>query len=345
MGTKRKNSGASCTLKDIGLACNLTISTVSRVLSGTSKKHVYAPQTIELIKKKAEELGYHPNRLVQGIRNNRTRSIGVFICLGWYSKVLEGICAEIDRENHGCVLELYEYDLETQGEEAMTQRINRLLEHRVDGIILRSISDDIVDQYFSKIYQLGMPLVVIDRKLPDVLADFVGSDDYNGGTKVAEFLIKLGHQNFILQHGAMSTDRYARSMGFKDTVLKAGFNISTVRSSDFAELSLIIKSVLMRKDRATAIFCTNDDNAEIVYKEAKSLGLKIPDDLSVVGYGNSEQSRYFDPPLTTVDQSAYDIGTLAARQIFKRLDGAETRAQTDVLIPTKLIVRQSCKML
>ena len=265
--------------------------------------------------------------------------------MGWYSKVLEGICSEIDRENHGCVLELYEYDLETQGEEAMTQRINRLLEHRVDGIILRSSSDDVIDQYFSKIYQLGMPLVVIDRKLPEVLADFVGSDDYNGGIQVAEYLMKLGHQNFILQHGAMSTDRYARCMGFKDTVLKAGFKISTVRSSDYAELSLIIKSVLMRKDRATAIFCTNDANAEIVYKEAKSLGLKIPDDLSVVGYGNSDDSRHFDPPLTTVDQSAYDIGTLAARQIFKRLDGAETRAQADVLIPTKLIVRQSCKML
>jgi GntR family transcriptional regulator of arabinose operon len=196
-----------------------------------------------------------------------------------------------------------------------------------------------------------LPVVITDVGIPGLKIDTVISDDRKGGFLAAEHLIELGHTDIIHlagPRGDSSAD--SRREGYAGALEKYGISPNTeyVRFTNwrteegyYETKKFFISSPL--KERATAVFACNDEVAAGAYKALKELRISVPGEVALMGYGNMDAGEFLDVPLTTVDQSADEIGRTAGNLILNKIGGKRTHnAAEEVLIPTKLVIRNSC---
>jgi LacI family transcriptional regulator len=332
-------SKENVTMKTIAEEAGVTLTTVSRILNNKGGK--YADKTKERIFEIADRLKYRPNALVLGMQSGKTGTAGVMIPTSewFYSQIVAGI-HEVFLDNE--ILMLLDWNSRSinKKDDTLERRIiHQLVDRRVDGIILRPTCEEFERSYFEEIWERDIPLILVDREMANVSTDFVGTDGEAGGRAAADYLISLGHRSmlFIGAGEQVSTSR-RREDGFRK-IMSESPN-ACCKTIDIADAAETLPTMLSRTDRPTAVFCYNDPVAEQILPVLQELGLSIPGDISLLGFGN-EQSGNCPVALSTFDQHPQLIGKTAAEIYLERVNGEAGTAVRRELITPDLLLRAS----
>lgn len=333
-------------MKRISELAGVTQSTASRILNRNAN-YKYADETVRRVFELARENGYRTSQLYRSIFTGTTKSAGVISYPGgFYAEINHGIHDRLLENGYATVMGINVNDYDDPANSVEEKIIHRLNEHRVDGFILRPTLDNATDEHFREIISMNVPLITFDRKVNSQYADFVGSDNLAGGRIAAAYLADLGHGNIVQFAGNQNVSSYRdRASGFETELIRRGCNIQTATFNDDNELCQKCKLLFSRKIFPTAIFCADDIRAAIIYSELNKLKLRIPGDVSVIGFGNSDMGEYLQPKLTTVDQKPYQLGLAAADLFLKRVaePSNQKHKQQSIYIDVKLLERDSCR--
>ena len=312
-------------IKDVAERAGVSTATVSLVLNGTPSR--ISEATAETVRRAALELDYRPDPTARSLRTKRTQMIGLLsdyiVTTPYAGQMIRGAQEAAWERDHLVLI------ANTEGEpEREDGLINALLARRLDGYLYASM--------FHRVDQMppaltGMPIVGLDVEIGDAGPSFV-PDDSTGGKDAAEILLAAGHRRIGHLAGRRSTPATdMRSEAFAQTLTTAGcFDPSLIvfypeddpaSASEFGEEAAL--ALLRRDDRPTAIFAFNDQMAIGVYRAAAKLGLRIPDDLSVVGFDNQELiATELRPQLTTLQLPHLEMGRRATTRLIDILLGS-----------------------
>lgn len=327
------------TIGDIAKRVGVSKTTVSRVLN--NKPYVDA-ETKQKILDLIEETGFTPQVSAINLAGGRTNIIGLLVpsLSSPYSlTVIQGVAEKIAEENYE--LMLYTTGLSGANQKKFLQKISKKM---VDGLVvlLPRGSTDMENQLLSG----DMPIVLIDHRGIDTHLPSVSVTNEKGGYDATEYLISLGHECIGFISGIMdfgcSRDRLE---GYKVALRSHGipFCAEYVKPGDFTESSGYASTLelLDMEQRPTAIFCTNDDMAFGAMRAVESKGLKIPLDISIVGFDDIARASLTYPPLTTVKQPLFTMGRKAAELVESLIDG-DAVERSNIVLNTELVVRGSC---
>lgn len=335
------------TQSDIAKAANVSRSAVALALNGIGRQNV---QTRDRICQMAKDMGYRPNMLVKGMKTGKTRSIGVLMDCGdgFFGRVCGGIQHYLSQNGY---VPIIVSNLKETGE---VDLIHSLLDRRVDGCIFRPSSPELMSSsdnvYVSEISSRNIPMVAVDNQFHEMdFADFCGTDDVQGGRLAAEHLISLGHRNLAY---LFADDENDRSQTNSTALRRKGFKavIDENQGVTFTEIDVLENNcplessmkMLRSSIQPTGVLVSNDHYVVDLYRSAEKLGLKIPEDISVVGFGDHDFTKYISPSLTTINEHPYKIGLAAAKLLLGRID--ETITDDEHLIirqQPELVVRGS----
>ncbi len=338
-GSKPAVVGAIVTLDMVAQAAGVSPSTVSRILNGTA--------VVSDIKKKAvedaiEALGFVPNPVARGLAGGRTLSIGVVtqaMDSPFYGASLRGIEDELDSAGYNSLFVSGHWNAAAEA-----RCIATLRSRRVDGLIV--LTGRMSDQAL-KVYAKSLPVVVTGRalKAPGLFA--LNFDNFLGGQLATQHLIELGHRKIAFITGdPKHPDATERLRGYRAALEAAGiaFEPALVVAGEFQEESglLAIDHLLKNGQQFSAIFAANDQMAQGAALGLYRRALRVPDDVSLIGFDDLPISMYATPPLSTVHHPAYELGRLAATAMMQLLTGATPTAQAPL---PRLIVRESTQHL
>lgn len=283
--------------------------------------------TRERIRRAARELGYRHNRVAADLAGGAPRAVGVFLAdlrNDIYADVFDGIRAELDRHGRRIVM--------TAGSSDGTRDVpglDGLLEARVGITIAMGLR--LPDAELQARADLGA-LVSTTRTVPGVLS--ATSDDAAGARMATTHLLGLGHRRISFLANPPGDGYHDRRIGYETTMTSAGLTPEVrVTSYDSSVVREHAHSVLSTEDRPTALFVHNDQAAIAALGAIADLGLRCPEDVSVIGYDNSSAARMPGIELSTVDVRARDVGAVAARIALAHLDGRQDHAVSTVLEP------------
>lgn len=340
--TKKATTTKAVSLKDIAEKAGVSVPTVSKVLRDKGEVSDVVRQRIKQI---AQDLNWRRNLLVEGFQTGKTHLIGVIINprTSFNSEMIQGIHAVLNKHNYAPIL-LWPAKIDERPTEI--DQLNRLLEYRVDGILIIPCLMKIEDEYLQQAWKEEVPIVCIDAHMHNTHADYVGSDTETGGKQVADYLLKKGHTHFAHYAGPpYSISVSKRSKGFENSITQAGCECYTFLDNSFGNEQKnadIFLDHLQDNPKITAIFADNDYQAIAIYRAAAKRGLHIPKDLSIVGFGNTPEGKNLFPPLTTVNQNSYDMGVTATKQLLNRIQKSKrSNKPKHTILPVELIKRES----
>ncbi|ELI5378544.1 substrate-binding domain-containing protein [Vibrio parahaemolyticus] len=332
------------TMKDIAKLAGVSTSTVSHVIN---KTRFVSEEISERVNNAVKELNYYaPSALARSLKVNRTKTIGMLVTTStnpFFGEVVKGVERSCYHKGYSLIL------CNTEGDnERMRQSINTLLQKRVDGLILMCSSlegerIDVFERY------PDIPVVVMDWGPMLFTSDKIQDNSLRGGYLAAKYLIDCGHTEIgcitgpLIKHQAQM-----RYEGYKRAMNEAGleFNANWIIESDFECEGgyQAFKKMAERGTLPSSIFVSNDMMAMGVINAANELGIKVPDDLSIIGYDDIHIAKFMSPSLTTIHQPKYRLGQAAVETLVRRLDDKSNEAQVVQLEPT-LVVRNSVKLL
>ncbi|WP_374009015.1 LacI family DNA-binding transcriptional regulator [Leifsonia sp. LS-T14] len=315
------------TLKDVALAAGVSQSTTSRALSGEG---YVAAGVRERVVAAAESLGYVPHAMARSLRKQDSRTIGVLVSdlrNSFYADLAAGIAARARREGYTMML------VDDQGStEAEMDAARAFVATRVAGVIVTPLSGDVSDY----LVRQHIPVIEADRQFSAGRCDAVIIDNAGVAKRMTDHLIDLGHRRIALFIDETTwTTGGERAAGYRTSLEGSGIPadpslvISTGWDADGARKSAI--DILARRDHPTAIFAANNLLAEGVWRATNDLGLRIPEDVSVVSFDDSEWMSMVSPGITAVAQDAVSLGETALGRLLERLKDPAAEPQTTVL--------------
>lgn len=343
------NKSKIARLQDVAEEANVSIAAASLILNKKSDR--FSKKTCEKVFSVAKSLGWYRNSLSSSIQSGKTKTVGVLLSPddSYYSGVLWGIHKELaDNDYVPITLWADAVDDDLSRTDNGLKQIDRLVERRVDGLILRPVVALAYEAHFQELMTRNIPIVVIDHELRGkVKADTVESDEEQGTRFVAEHLVSLGHKRICylgevnfenLEFAVRRKKFFEFALSRVPDVSCQSYNVNFVEGNE----KQIIKDMLQSSFKPTAIFCIVDRYAKLVYQVASTLGLNIPEDLSVVGFADLDFSSEMVPSLTTVRHKAKEIGCHAAKVIMDRAEGRLKEASPHCIrLSCDLIVRNS----
>lgn len=327
------------TIRDVAEAASVSIATVSRVLN---KKARVSEETARRVWTAAAELDYWPNEAARSLTTNQTHVIGVLLpdLHGeFFSEVIRGI-DQAARESRYQILVSSSH---ADHDEVMTAA--KSMQGRIDGLIFMA-SDNGLAESVDRI-QGRMPLVLINpRRIVKGTASLrIGN--FLGAREAVNHLLRLGHEDIaILKGPAGNIDAEERLRGYRHALAAADRDLGASREfqGDFLEPSgyRAAAEILGSRRRPTAVFACNDMMAIALISAFGGAGLKVPEDIAVVGFDDVAIARYIHPPLTTVRVEANQLGQRALRRLLAILSGGEAEGAVEEVLPATLVVRESC---
>ena len=323
--------GRPPTIRTVAARAGVSKSLVSLVLQNSPR--VSEPKRQAVLKAVAE-LGYRPDPVARSLAERRTRTIGVVIddlSNPWYVELLDGLRPVL--HEHGLRPLLADGHTEPDAVQALSDL-------RVDGLVLVGTPTlSAIDQVEALAGQI--PTVVAGTREPRLSAvDVVANDDYRGARLATAHLLELGHRRIAHIVGEGEVGRLRRA-GFEATIADAGSEPQCV-AGDWTEATgrRVATELLRSSGRPTAIFAANDLSAVGVLAAADELHLRVPEELSVVGYDNNVFARLHRLSLTTIDAHIAEVGQVAGRTLIARIDGDTSTVGTRLLSPA-LVLRSS----
>ena len=326
------------TIHDVARLAGVSPITVSRVINNSG---YISQQTRARVKAAIIELGYAPNIIARSLRSKRTNTLALVltdITNPFFTAIARGV--EDTASDAGFTV-IYCNTDESVDEEA--KNLQLLMQKQVDGILLvpaRSISRSI-----ELIKEQGTPVVILDRRVPNVDADVVRCDSVEGAYKLIKLLINQGHRRIAVLSGpqgvSTADDRVA---GYQKAMVEAGISddglvfYGTYTLTSGYEMA---KRALSLSPQATALFAANNFIAIGALKALRDSGLKVPGDISVVAFDDLPSTWIVEPFLTVVTQPPYEMGCQATQLLLNRIRGEAPSACQEIILPIELIVRHS----
>lgn len=328
------------TIKDIARLAGVHPSSVSRVINGNKG---VGKETERRIKELIELVGYYPDARAQSLSKRRAGAIAVvtprankyFFSMPFYPILTHGVADVVQGAEIALILETAEKD----------SYVKLFRRNMVDGVII--VGPTFNDPRIIELLNSGYPFVLAGKYSPHVQVSSVMMDNVGGAKIATEHLIKLGYRDIGYIGGPLSYyPGQERFEGFRQAMLENGVPINEewvieLESSDPLVARKAVYGLLKQKRRPRALFVYGDMAALSVIRSAKDLGLRVPEDLAVVGFDDIPFARFMDPPLTTVRQPIYEMGREAAT-ILLELISSNKQKTTKKILPTKLIIRKSC---
>jgi LacI family transcriptional regulator len=323
------------TIKDVARKAKVSVATVSRVLnrSATVKE-----DTRQRVLKAIEEYRFTYNAIARSLSTRKSVTIGVIVPA--FAQSTKGIQDFANPFGYSIILGNSNYS-----SEAEDRLVEIFKEKRVEGIILTC--SNIRHEYIQKLKHFNLPFVLLYNTLFDKELNFVTIDNYKAAYEIVKFLINFGHRRIGMIAGNFSkSDRsLARSQAFKACLKdhRIPYQPEYLVETDltFEGGRSAMQALLEITPPLTGIFCSNDFIAMGAMKAIREKGLRIPDDISIVGFDDIEMASYFFPELTTIHQPAYQMGLKGAELLFKILSG-ELKAPQQILLQHDLVARNSC---
>lgn len=325
------------TLEQVAELAGVSPSTVSRILNGTA---AVSQAKKDAVQAAIQELGFRPNPVARGLAGGRTLSVGVvtqIISSPFYGEALLGIERELERAGYVPLFVSGNWH-----EDDEKKAIETLLSRRVDGVIV--LAGRISDSELTKVSD-SLPVIVVGRQLSGPQLFSFSFDNRAGARLATQHLIEQGHRRIAFIAGdLMHDDAVERQNGYFDALAAAGIPVdqNLIVQSDYTEAGgmLSVTRLLERDAHFTALFASNDQMAIGACLGLHRRNLRVPDDVSLVGFDDLIMARYSMPPLTTVRQSVYEIGVEAATAMLEMLRGGKPKAQ---LPEPELVVRESTR--
>ncbi len=330
------------TMKDVAQAAGVSTTTVSHVINNT---RYVQQETRQRVEQAMQDLGYHPSSVARGLRLGVTKTIGLIL-----PDVANPFFAEVSRQiedfgyhqGYSVILCNSDNNLQKQHE-----YVNTLLAKQVDGVIFISAGESLED--LSRLTASGIPIVVADREVPLHLADVVMLDNEKAGFKAAQHLIELGHRHIACITGPSHlSPSMLRMEGYRRALQQAGidFDPALVVQGDFRidGGKQAMQTLLNRLPSLTAVFALNDMMAIGAISALRDAGLRVPQDVSVVGFDDIVIAALVDPPLTTIAQPIKDIARWATSLLIAKMGKRKTEGENRrIALDAGLIVRQSTR--
>lgn len=328
------------TIKDVAQKAGVATSTVSRILSGKGEA---SKETKERVLQIVQELNYKPNALAKGLKEGKSNTIGLIVPNIRdlvFPAAIRGISDYL--EKHGYTLVLVNTDDKIELEKL---HINNLQNRAVDGFIISTAKKDSV--HLLELKKKGVPIVLLLRHLGDTM-DAIIVDNYQGGYNATQYLIEKGHKKIAIVNGTMDLQLYReRYRGYVAALSEAGIEMDNnlvVHNVESWEDSLqAVKNLIERGGCPEAIFATSDPKALGVIRGLKDMNIKVPDDVSVIGFDNMDMAEMMAPPLTTVAQPFYKCGYMAAERLLRLIKSKRTLKPVVEELKTELLIRSSVK--
>lgn len=328
-------------MRDVAQLAGVSISTVSHVVN--KSRGVSAEARAQVVQAMAQ-LDYRPNALARSLRRQKTHSLGMIVpdnANPFFAEIARAIEDYSFHHDYSVILCNSDGDLQKQA-----AYVDLLVERRVAGILFvaAGVSTELVDE----LQRQRVPLVVIDREVSGVAVDMVQTNHYQGGRLATEHLIALGHRRIgCIAAGSDLSPSAERLTGYKDALAAHGlaYDAALVIPGDFQFASgyRATEQLLSLEERPTAVFACNDLMAVGAIRAATARGLRVPDDLSIVGFDDISLASYTNPPLTTIHQPKREIGRLAMEMLLTRMSDPDAPPHS-VRLETELVVRQSSSL-
>ncbi len=328
-------------LKDIAQDLNVSVMTVSKVVRGCAD---VGAETRSRVLARIKELNYQPNWVARSLAARRTFMIGLIVpdlMHSFFAEIAKGVSATIRPLGYDVVICNSEEDCELEASE-----VERLMGRQVDGLLLASAQPPSSLGLFERIEARGIPYVLIDRHFAASSAPYVGADDDAIGRLATNHLIERGCRRIAHIAGPPLTPGVGRAKGYRAALRAAGLVVPdsyVIAATDDASGYRAAQQLLALDPRPDAIFGYNDPTAAGAMKAILEAGIRIPDEIKVIGVGNVHYSDLLRVPLSTIDQSSTAIGQQAADMLIRAIGAKRKRPIKTVLIDPILIARESTR--
>ncbi|MDU4961824.1 MAG: LacI family DNA-binding transcriptional regulator [Sporomusaceae bacterium] len=328
-------------IKEVAKLAGVSSSTVSRVLTGNIPVSPIARQKVlDAVK----ELDYHPNPLAQGLKGGSIKTIGLFIPNVRdlvFPAAIRGI--EDTAKRHGYTVILCNTDDNPEKEISYIQSLRRRF---INGFILSTARID--SRHLTQLETEKFPVVHLIRHRGDAASDAVVLDNFDGAYQATTFLLQRGYRKIAIINGDTGVLLYQeRFDGYRKAHAQAGIAIDPQLAvhniKGWDDSARAVKCMLESGLKPDAIFATNDPKAIGAMRAVKDLGLNIPADIAVIGFDDSDIAGLLDPPLTTVAQPFYDMGTRACEKLIRLIENKRRLRQKVEVFPAELVVRGSVR--
>jgi DNA-binding LacI/PurR family transcriptional regulator len=328
------------TMRQIAERADVSIGTVSHVINDTAKvREKLRQRVLDAIR----SLGYQPSQLARGLRRNQTNMVVMIIpdiTNPFFPAVVRGV--EDVAYKHSFRLVLCNTDNDPQKESSY---LNELRSYRPAGWLVIPAADSQMAAQLKPAAAAGTPVVCIDRQPPGWKGDVVLVANEAGAHSATRHLLRMGHRQLAVITGPLHlANAVERLKGFKRALAEAEVSIEPeyIQEARFNRQSGYQAAIRLLRmlPRPTAIFACNDLMAMGVLLAARELGVRCPEDLSIVGFDDLDFAEFTAPALTSVHQSGYQLGTTAARLLLERIDGSQQSPQK-IELPSELKIRHS----
>ena len=335
----------SVTIKDIAKELGLSTSTVSRALRDS---HEISHDTKKMVMEYAEKINFKPNRIAQSLKDHKSMSIGVIvteIANSFFSQVINGV--ESIAHNNGYTV-IIAQSMESADRELLS--LQHLTSSSIDGLIISVSTESKNFHYLKELHEKGMPIVFVDRAIDHIETHKVIVDNFKGAYKATKHLIDKGKKNIAILSNdiglSISRDRMAgyeaaltdHNLPIKETMIK----YCNLGGMKYAEVEEAMKELMRRRIKPDAIFAGSDKLTIGCLRFLKERKIKVPDEVAVIGFSNTDLTDLIDPPLSVVRQPAFEMGEAATELLLslirskKPVTKFETRIHT-----TELLIKKS----
>lgn len=328
-------SGKNFTIQDIANRANVSISTVSRVLNNTAP---VAEETRQRVLSIITELGYKPNLFAQGLAGGQSRTIGVLTQLigsPFYDVILRGILRGIDGSGYSPLFADGGWDVEKD-----QIALYMFMQRQVDGLIV--LNGHSPDEFLVEI-ALRIPMIIVGREIAELSEQCLPFDDLEAAYKATQYLIDAGHRRIAHITGLPNhQDANERRDGYIKALEQNGIqpDPELIIEGDFTEPSgvMAVEMLLMRGRIFSAIFAANDQLAYGARLALYHRGLRVPEDVSIIGFDDQAPSAYMVPPLTSIRRPPLEIGEAAGRALIYLIQGKSISLPN---FQSSLVIRES----
>lgn len=325
------------TIRDVAAQAGVSVATVSKVING---RYGVAADTMARVNAVINDLGYQASLVAQSLRNHRTNVIGILVAdlEPFSAELLKGAADAI----RGSGFEMVVYSAGGLADDHVgweRRYLSRLSGTLIDGAVL--VTPTVVDVNY------GAPIVAIDPHTGQSELPTIDSDNLRGGQLATAHLLSLGHRRIAMLSGRPDLESSRlREQGYRQAMAAAGVPVSEdlvlVGGYDAQASAECTRTLLTSAQPPTAIFAANDVSAIAAIQAAVGLGLRVPADLSVVGFDNIPESALCAPPLTTVNQPIRQMGERSIQLLLRLMRGDHVE-DTHITLQTDLVVRQSAR--
>ncbi|MCM3023729.1 LacI family DNA-binding transcriptional regulator [Heyndrickxia ginsengihumi] len=339
-----KKEDSKVTIYDVAAAAGVSKSTVSRYLGG--RFHEISPKTQKKIEHVIQQLNYRPNNLARGLKGNRSYLIGAIVAditNPYTTAILRG--AEDVCKQHGYSLLICNSDNQPSKER---EYISMLQSHQIDGVFVQTTGGN--QDFLQELSRNGeTPIVLVDRKIPELSFDTVGIDNHHAVLQAVSYLLKQGYERIAyftepVQEISPRRERYVAFLEALQIENEEHQSLNDIYELDVHDKDLLDSQLAAfladSKGQARAILTANSVVALKLILSIKEKGLQIPKDIALMSFDNPSWAAAIESGITTMVQPTYQIGSTVAELILKRINGEQTAVQT-VAYQTRLFERGS----